>query len=141
MENPVTTICIVAGVVIERDDQYLLVQEKQERAYGLWNLPAGRVDQGDTIEQTAVKEAKEETGFDVELGKKIAIFHERAEEPVKHVFLATIVGGALTVPEDELLDVRWFSREEIETLQREGKLRGDWIADAIAKTEASTEAL
>ena len=70
-EKPVVTTFVVAGVVVCRDGRYLLVQEKQEHAYGLWNLPAGRVDEGDTIEETAIKEAREETGFIVELGERI----------------------------------------------------------------------
>ena len=67
MEKPVVTAFVVAGAVLKKDGKYLLVQEAQSKAYGLWNLPAGRVDVGDTIEQTAVKEAKEESGFDVKL--------------------------------------------------------------------------
>lgn len=132
MEKEVIKVPIVAGVVIKKDDKYLLVQEKQPKAYGLWNLPAGRVDVGDTIEQTAVKEAKEESGYDVELIRKIDIYQESASEPPKHAFEAKIVGGELKIPEDELLDARWFTFDEIKSMKE--KLRGEWIINAITAT-------
>lgn len=45
---------VVAGVVIKQDGKYLLLQEKQPKAYMLWNFPAGKVDIGETFEQTAI---------------------------------------------------------------------------------------
>lgn len=136
MEKPTSTTFIVAGVVLEKDGNYLLVQEKQERAYGLWNLPAGKVDEGDTIEETAIKEAREETGLEVELGQKIDIYHETVKEPVKHAFRATIMGGELRFPENELLDARWFTINEITSMSEEGKLRGAWVLEAINAAKA-----
>ncbi|MCK9401602.1 MAG: NUDIX domain-containing protein [Bacteroidales bacterium] len=133
MEKPITYAPVVAGVVIKQDGKYLLVQEKQPNAYGLWNLPAGRVDFGDTIEQTAVKEAKEETGYDVELIRKLDIFQDAANEAVKHAFEAKIVGGDLHFSEDELLDARWFTFEEIEAMK--DKLRSAWIFAGINMVE------
>ncbi|MCK4781504.1 NUDIX hydrolase [Candidatus Parcubacteria bacterium] len=131
MENLVK-INIAAGVVIEKDGKFLLVQEKQAQCYGKWNLPAGRVEQGLSIEETAVKEAKEETGYNVELLKKIDIFHENAKAPVKHSFRAKIIDGQLNFPKDEILDAQWFSLKEVENMK--DKLRGDWVLDSIKKT-------
>jgi 8-oxo-dGTP diphosphatase len=120
---------MVAANVIYKDEKFLLVQEKKIEAYGLWNLPAGRVEEGYSIEETATKEAKEETGYDVRLIKKIAILQDSAEELVKHVFQSEIIGGDLDVPEDEILDAKWFSLEEIRTMQ--GKLRNPWVLQSI----------
>ncbi len=124
---------IVAGVVIKQGGKYLLVQEKQPKAYGLWNFPAGKVDLGDTIEHTAIKEAKEEAGFDVELVRKIDIFQDNADTPPKHAFEAKIIGGELKFPEDEILDAKWFTFEEIKAMQ--DKMRGPWIIAAINMVE------
>ena len=133
MEKEIIQVAVVAGVVIKKDGKYLLVQEKQERAYGLWNLPAGRVDVGDTIEETAIKEAKEEVGLDVELVRKLGIWQKTATEPPKHAFEVKIVSGELNYPEDEILDARWFSFEEIKKMK--DKLRGEWILEAISILE------
>lgn len=120
---------IVSGVVIKKDGKYLLVQEKKPHVYGLWNWPAGQVEVGDTIESNAMKEAKEETGFDVKLIRKLGIFQDNADEAAKHAFAAKILGGELKFPEDEILDAKWFSVEEI--IGMKDKLRSNWIIDAI----------
>jgi len=120
---------IVAGVVIKQDNKYLLVQESKTSAYGFWNWPAGKVDIGETIEEAAIREAKEETGYDVELIKKLDIWQDDAEHPTKHAFEAKIIGGELNFPKDELLDARWFTKEEIYLMK--DKLRTSWIIGAI----------
>ena len=109
-EASVERVGIVAGCVIHRDGRYLLVQEKQEKVYGLWNLPAGYVDKGEEIEQAAVREAKEESGFDIELVRELGIFHESSKRPVKHIFEAHVTGGELKVQIDEILDVKWLGQ-------------------------------
>jgi ADP-ribose pyrophosphatase YjhB (NUDIX family) len=75
---------IVAGVLLEKDGKYLLIQEAQKKAYGLWNFPAGKVEEGMTIE-TAIKKQKE-SGFDVELMNKVGSFQEESTRPVKNIF-------------------------------------------------------
>jgi ADP-ribose pyrophosphatase YjhB (NUDIX family) len=134
-EKSITWVGVVAGCVITKDGKYLLVQEKQPSAYGLWNLPAGHVDKGETIEQAAVREAKEETGFDVAIIKKLIISHNDAETPVKHAFRAQITGGELSVQQDELLDVRWMTFQEIAKLNKAGKLREAWVWESISAVE------
>jgi len=133
MEKEIIKVAVVAGVVIKKDGKYLLVQEKQPKAYGLWNFPAGRVEVGDTIEQTAIKEAKEETGFDVELIRKIDIFQESADKEVRHAFTAKIIGGELKYSKDEIMDVQWFTFDEIQNMK--DKLRSGWIIGAISILE------
>ncbi len=128
---------VVAGCVIQNEERkFLLVQEKQPDVYGLWNLPAGHVDKGESIEHAAVREAKEETGYDVELGDKIGIYHETVESPVRHAFKAKIIGGDLIVQPDEILDAKWFNFDEITAMKQDGKLRVDWIYDAMGRVES-----
>ena len=119
---------MVAGVVLKKDGKYLLVQEKKLQCYGKWNLPAGKVDEGYSIEETAIKEAKEETGFDVELIRKIGVYQDSVDEPVKHAFLAKIIGGKLVVPENEILDAKWFTFEEIMKNKEEMRVKFVWKA-------------
>lgn len=135
MNIETVTTSIVAGTVIKQDGKYVLVQEKQAKAYGLWNLPAGRVEVGHTIEETAIKESKEETGFDVRLIKKIDIFQHDTSVPPAHAFLAEITGGAIAFPEDEIMDVQWFSFAEICDLEKDGKTRGEWVRQAVELVE------
>lgn len=130
MKKLITTN-IVAGVVIKQAGKYLLVQENspEVRVHGKWNFPAGKVDEGETIEQAAVREAKEEAGYEVELIRKLDIFQVSAQTPPKHAFEAKIIGGDLAWPEDEILDAKWFTYQEIKDM--EDKLRSEWIMGAI----------
>lgn len=130
-EETVEWVGIVAGCLLEKDGKYLLVQEKQKKAYGLWNLPAGFTDKGETIEDAATRETKEESGFDVKITKKLGVYHEKTGIPVIHIFSAQITGGEMTLDEDELLDIKWHTIQEIEQLDSEGKLRNPYILPAI----------
>ena len=64
----------VVAVYIEQDSKVLMVQEKGQ-AWGLWSVPVGHIDEGETLEETAKREVKEETGYTIELtgnlGKKL----------------------------------------------------------------------
>lgn len=129
MEKEDVKAVVVAGVVIKKDGKYLLVQEKKPKAYGLWNFPSGRIDVGESFEQAAAREAKEESGYDVELIKKIGIFQAVPTDGVKHIFEAKIIGGELKFPEDEILDAKWFTFDEIK--QMKDKLRNRYILETI----------
>lgn len=122
---------LIAGCVIAKDGKYLLVQEKKPDVYGKWNLPAGHVDPGENIGQAAVREALEETGFTVELGREVLVEQSPEKGREFHAFSATIAGGELAVPEDEVLAADWFSLEEIYAMQQAGELRNDWMVRAI----------
>lgn len=124
---------VVVACLLRNDGKYLLVQERQPKAYGLWNLPAGHVDENEELEEAIIREAKEETGLDVRLIKQIAIYHETAKQSVKHVFTAEIVGGKLMSPNDEIMDIQWLTFSHIKALHEKGKLRAPWVWDVIQK--------
>jgi len=137
-EATIERAAVVAACLIKKDDKYLLVQEAQPKAYGLWNLPAGHVDKGESIHDAAVREAKEETGYDVELIKEIAVLHEEAISAVKHVFSADIAGGEILQKNDEILDVKWLTFDEIKTINDNDKIRRPWVWDIIQKDYKGT---
>lgn len=118
---------IVSGVLIQKDNKFLLVQEGAVDIRGTWSFPGGKVDEGESFEQAAVRETKEETGLDVRILKKIGIF-ETARR-AQHLFKAEIVSGEINFPKDELMDCRWVAVEELENQ----KLRGPWMLE-IMKT-------
>ena len=128
---------VVAGCVIQKDGKYLLVQEKLPKAYGLWNLPAGHVDEGETFETAAKREVLEETGLIVELEQKLITAHQAVDRPVMHAYQARIVGGSLKFDPNELLGVQWFTFEEIEQLKAESRLRNVWVLESIQQVAAA----
>ena len=133
MEKEFQKVQVVVAVVIKQDGKYLLVQERKEIALGLWNLPAGRVNIGESLEHAAVREAKEETGYNVHLIRKINIIQDAAGDSIKHIFEAEITGGELRIPRDELLDVRWFTYGEVANMQ--DKIRNTWPFQVLTAFE------
>jgi len=124
-------IAVVAGCAIEKGGTYLLVQEKLPKAYGKWNLPAGHVDEGETFEIAAMREAREETGYEVELDRPLTVTHPDTARPVFHPYKAHVIGGNLLIRPDEIMDARWYTLDEVEQLHAEGKLRDVWVINAI----------
>ncbi len=120
----------VAGAVISLKDKFLLVQERQNKAYGLWNLPAGKLDEGETAEEAATRETLEETGYEVDLGRHLLTV-ERGNKGALHSFEGEIIGGNLQHQEDELLDARFFTIAEIRKLAVARKLRDPWVLASI----------
>lgn len=120
-----------AAVVIEKDGDFLLVQEASPRVYGLWNWIQGSVEQGEGVEDAAVREAKEETGYDIKLVRKVEVIENPFPDTKEiHVFLGEISGGELKINEDEILQTRWFSKEEL--IQIKAKTPGPWVYETIS---------
>jgi 8-oxo-dGTP pyrophosphatase MutT (NUDIX family) len=128
----------IAGVVLQDEQsRYLLVQEKRPDVYGLWNLPAGHTDEGESPQQAAVREAKEEVGFDVELigDEPLVSTFDKYKKSQLNSFIARIIGGELMPQGEELLDARWFTIQEVEELNQNNKIRDPWVLKSIQKAE------
>ena len=117
---------IVAGGLIEKDNKYLLVQEANPKCYGKWNLPAGHLEVGETILEGAIREIKEETNCDVKLTGVCQIGNRKRTDLafVSVIFTAKLLHEATAVTRpDEILDVKWFSYEEVIALHNSGSIR------------------
>jgi 8-oxo-dGTP diphosphatase len=69
-ERPVVGV----GAVIVRDGQVLIVKRRYEPLAGRWSLPGGTLELGETLESGLIREMKEETGLDVDVGPVIEVF-------------------------------------------------------------------
>lgn len=56
------------GAIIFHDDKALLVKRGKEPGYGKWTLPGGAIELGETLKEGLLREIKEETGLEVEIG-------------------------------------------------------------------------
>ena len=91
-----------------------------------WQLPKGWIDEGESPEQTAVREVREETGIDAEivgpLGDiKYQYVSTYDAEPARvykrvHMYLLRYLGGATEDHDDEVIDARWVEVGEAESL-------------------------
>ena len=118
----VDKIPIAVASIIENDGNILLIKEAEGPAKGKWNQPAGRLENDETIQEGALREAKEETGYDVELIDLVGIYDEmnNKEKPrVRFVFTAKLSSNTQGNYSKEIAEVKWFTREEIKNLQEE----------------------
>ena len=116
----------VSGVVIPcvgaviRDDKgrLLVVKRGHEPGAGLWSLPGGRIESGETDAEALVREMREETGLEIEPGPLLgAVRRPVADGNVIDIrdYVATITGGTL-IPGDDAADARWVSAAELDSL-------------------------
>jgi len=127
---------IVAANLIEKDGKVLLIQETKKSCFGLWNFPAGKLDPDESPEEAAIREGKEESGFDLKIEYLIGVFSHPADDADDtvvdvHVFKTDIKDGELIEPNEEIMDLKWFSIAEIEQMFNENKLRKPFIWEAI----------
>jgi 8-oxo-dGTP diphosphatase len=105
---------VAVGTIIRTGDhEIVLCRRAIEPGYGRWTIPGGYVDRGEKLEDAAVREALEECGLDVELGRFVGIHSRRGDALVVVFWEARPVGGALKVADDESLEVRTFTAETI----------------------------
>ncbi len=100
-------ISIGAGVVIVEDGKVLLIKRED---FEVWALPGGGVDEEESLAETAVREAYEETGLKVELTHLIGIYSEIGGWSDWHIasFAAKVIDGKLNAQLDEVLELRYF---------------------------------
>ncbi|MBA2264127.1 MAG: NUDIX hydrolase, partial [Chloroflexi bacterium] len=108
-----------AGGVVHRSvEGHVQVVLVHRRAPVLWALPKGTPDSGETIEETALRETREETGLQVEIERPLRAIRyyfvrgsTRFHKTV-HFFLMRAVGGSTEAHDAEFDEVRWVSVEE-----------------------------
>lgn len=95
---------LTVDVIIPTSDGIVLVKRAREPYKGMWALPGGFVRYGERVEDAAVREAEEETGLKVKLGKFISIYSEPRRDPRGHVvsirFKAKRISGKLAAGSD-----------------------------------------
>lgn len=95
--NPSPTADIIIEL-IDRPDRPIILIERQNEPLG-WAIPGGFVDYGETIEQAARREAKEETGLEVSLVELLGVYSDPKRDPRQHtmsiVYIATATGDAI----------------------------------------------
>ena len=110
---------IVVGVCIKNDNnEMLMVQEAKEEIKGLYNIPAGKLDSSESIFNGAIRETKEETGYDVKLDSVLCIQYLENKNILKIIFNATIISGKITFDKNEIMNIKWVSMNELETMKK-----------------------
>lgn len=107
---------LAVAVVLEREGAVLLGRRGSgARAAGKWSFPAGFVERGEVVEEAAVREVKEETGFTVRLESMVGLFSSPGEIVVLAVYTGRILHGE-GQPGDDIVELGWFRPDALPEL-------------------------
>jgi 8-oxo-dGTP pyrophosphatase MutT (NUDIX family) len=125
-----------ASAIVVDDSGRILLQRRRDN--GMWALPGGAMNIGESLPECAVRETREETGFDVEIVGIVGTYTNprhvfayddgEVRQEFSVCFLAHPVAGQLAVSE-ESTDVRWFQPAEVDALPMVPSIRkrvNDW---------------
>jgi 8-oxo-dGTP diphosphatase len=113
-----SVIPCVGAIVADGQGRLLMIKRGHDPGAGLWSIPGGRIEAGETDVEALVREMIEETGLTVEVGRLIG----RVQRPGLNGavidirdYAATVTGGTLR-PGDDASDARWVAPAELESL-------------------------
>jgi 8-oxo-dGTP diphosphatase len=139
--NPVPTV----DIIIEYQDQGLVLIERHKPPYG-WALPGGFVEYGETLEEAAVREAKEETGLTVQLLGQFHAYSDPRRDPRQHTITTVFIARGQGHPEaaSDAKSLAIFPPEKLPSplafdhnriLQDYLKVRKTWLTRNIKNSE------
>ncbi len=102
---------MAAAIPVTPDNKIVLLRRGFDPGKGLWTFPGGFVDLGETVEEAARREAREEIQVSVELGALVGVYSRGEERVVLIVYAATTTEAPQTT--DEAPEVRAFAPDEI----------------------------
>lgn len=107
------------AIIIYNENNEILLQLRGDDHY--WGLPGGIMEMGEEPKETAVREAKEETGYDVEITSYLGDFHNfdkrwpngDSAHIICFIYDGKITGGEMVIDGDETLDLKWFDQSNL----------------------------
>lgn len=127
--RPNSVVPSASAIVTDEQGRILLVKRRDNT---LWALPGGGHDIGETIEQTAIREVKEETGLDVEItgitgvytnpAHVVAFTDGEVRQQFSLCFTTTVLGGELAI-DHESTDIAWTTPADIDGLDMHPSMR------------------
>lgn len=133
----------VAGIIFDTKQRVLMMKRADN---GLWGIPSGHVELGETVEEAIIREINEETGLRVKVSRLIGVY----SDPVSQAFLypngkvshfitacfeCEVVGGILNSENEEALDVNYFDVNHLP--QNILHMHPRWLKDALEKEKIS----
>ncbi len=113
MGSPARNPLLTVDAIIEIDNGIILIKRKNPPAG--WAIPGGFVDYGETLEEAAIREMKEETSLDINLGRQFHTYSNPDRDPRHHtvstIFIATATGNPEAV--DDAIDIGIFTKDNL----------------------------
>ncbi len=109
-QNPIPTV----DIIVEVEMNGIILIKRKNPPYG-WAIPGGFVDYGESLEEAAVRETKEETNLDVKLIKQFHTYSDPKRDPRHHSISTVYIARAEGVPKakDDALEVGIFDESNL----------------------------
>jgi len=110
---------VVAIALVESNGRWLVARRSEGRVFaGLWEFPGGKVEEGESAAEAAVREVREETGLEVRPIALLGRVHTShgGQAVVLHLVPCQPVAGEPTVCSEAVSELRWVSLEELRGL-------------------------
>jgi ADP-ribose pyrophosphatase YjhB (NUDIX family) len=108
--NPVPTV----DIIIEIESQGIVLIKRKNPPYG-WAIPGGFVDYGESLEEAAVREAREETDLEVKLKKQLHTYSAPGRDPRHHSISTVYIAKAKGKPHarDDAIEIGIFNESNL----------------------------
>ena len=109
------TVCYIVGAVVVHEGRVLMMREAKRSCRGTWYLPAGRVEQNESLEEAVVREVLEETGLHFQPTSIICI-DSQGTSWFRFTFSGVITGGKIKTLQEqdaESMEAGWFTAKEV----------------------------
>lgn len=118
-ERPILAV----GTIVVRNGRVLLARRGRAPSQGKWSVPGGAVDVGESLEDAARREIREECGIEVELTDTVEVIQRITRDEIQRVrfhyvivdYVARWLSGE-PEPSEEASEVRWVRPEELDAL-------------------------
>lgn len=109
-QNPIPTV----DIIIEIESKGVVLIKRKNPPYG-WAIPGGFVDYGESLEEAAVREAKEETDLNVKLIKQFHTYSDPKRDPRHHSISTVYIAKAKGKPKakDDALEIGIFTESNL----------------------------
>jgi ADP-ribose pyrophosphatase YjhB (NUDIX family) len=109
---------VAVGAICQNGAELLMVKRGRDPAQGLWSIPGGRVERGEYLTAALIREVKEETDLDIDVGQLVGI-HEVVGDPHYVIldFEANVRSDRAPVAGDDVDEVRWVPFAEVPMLE------------------------
>ncbi len=108
--NPIPTV----DIIIEIESAGVVLIKRKNPPYG-WAIPGGFVDYGESLEEAAIREAKEETNLDVKLIRQFHTYSDPKRDPRHHSISTVYIAKGEGIPQakDDALEIRIFNESNL----------------------------
>lgn len=115
-KNPTPTV----DTIIQKESKILLIKRKKDPFKNMMALPGGFVNEGETVEEAAKREIREETNLEIRLLDILGVYSDPNRDPRKHIMTTVFVGeiesskDVEAIAGDDASDIVWLDLESIE---------------------------